>query len=190
MSENRTPLDLLEGKSDSKRLTTSERTNRSMRWSVLFSSKRQDWATPQDLFRELDNEFRFSLDACATSMNAKCRRYFSPTQDGLHQDWGRERVWCNPPYDDIRSWLAKGHQSAQRGALCVFLIPARTDTIAWHEHVMQPNVEVRFIQGRLRFGNATNAAPFPSVLVIFRPPIVRPVQLSLFDNTTGAEEVR
>ena len=151
------------------------------RWSTLFSSRRQDWATPTDLYRDLDEEFHFTLDACAQPETAKCERYFTPDDDGLAQDWGRERVWCNPPYNELYAWLAKGDESSQRGALVVFLIPARTDTRAWHEHVMHAS-EIRFIQGRLRFGNSKNSAPFPSALVIFRPPITRPVQLSLFDN--------
>jgi phage N-6-adenine-methyltransferase len=159
------------------------------RWSTLFSSRRQDWATPQHLYDELTEEFRFTLDPCATRDNAKCERYFTPDDDGLSQDWAKHRVWCNPPYNELYARLRKGDESSRRGALVVFLIPARTDTRAWHEHVMHAS-EIRFIQGRLTFAGATNTAPFPSAIVIFRPPNVRPVQLSLFDNSTGAEEVR
>jgi hypothetical protein len=31
-----------------------------------------------------------------------------------------------------------------------------------------PHAEIRFIRGRIRFGNSPNSAPFPSAVVIFR----------------------
>lgn len=55
---------------------------------VLFSSKRMDWETPQELFNELDREFHFTLDPCATDKTAKCSRYYTKEQDGLKQSWG------------------------------------------------------------------------------------------------------
>ena len=61
----------------------------------MFSSKTDLWATPQDLFNEVDNEFHFDLDVCALPENAKCKRYFSPEMDGLKQDWTGV-CWCNP----------------------------------------------------------------------------------------------
>jgi hypothetical protein len=61
---------------------------------ALFSSNRQDCETPQKLFDEIDAEFGFDLDVCATAANAKCRRYFSPEQDGLKQPW-RGVCWMN-----------------------------------------------------------------------------------------------
>jgi phage N-6-adenine-methyltransferase len=150
------------------------------KWSPLFTSERQDWRTPPDLFKELDEEFHFTLDACALPHNATLPRYFTPDDDGLRQDWAQERVWCNPPYNNLAAWLAKGHDSARKGALCVFLIPARTDTKAWHNHAVHAH-EIRFLKGRLKFGNATNSAPFPSAIAIFRPPLVLPVQLNLWE---------
>jgi len=150
-----------------------------IRWATLFSSNYQDWPTPDDLFRILDAEFHFTLDACATPTNAKCDHYYTLFDDGCSQNWGTERVWCNPPYDETREWLAKGRESAQQGALCVFLIAARTDNRAWHEEAMNAS-EIRFLRGRLRFGNARNTAPFPSAIVIFRPCNKTDEQLSLF----------
>ncbi|HEY3439718.1 MAG TPA: DNA N-6-adenine-methyltransferase [Paludibaculum sp.] len=150
-----------------------------IRWATLFSSDYQDWPTPDDLFRILDAEFHFTLDACATPTNAKCEHYYTVLDDGLSQDWGAQRVWVNPPYDDTRAWLAKGHKSAQAGALVVCLIAARTDNRAWHDYAMSAS-EIRFLRGRLRFGNARNTAPFPSAIVIFRPSNAPDEQLSLF----------
>ena len=149
-----------------------------VQWTTLFSSNDQDWPTPDDLFTILNAEFHFTLDACATPTTAKCERYFTPIDDGLHQDWGTAVVWCNPPYRETPAWLRKARLSAERGALCVLLIASRTDTRAWHEEAMQAS-ELRLLRGRLRFGDAVNTAPFPSAIVIFRPPTVLPVQLSL-----------
>lgn len=56
--------------------------------AAMFSSARQDWATPQDLFDELNKEFHFNLDPCASAENHKCERYFTEEEDGLLQEWG------------------------------------------------------------------------------------------------------
>src|ERR1700674_1506207 len=132
---------------------------------ALFSSCRQDWETPLELFRSLDLEFGFDLDVCATKANAKCQVFFSPDKDGLKQLW-RGTCWMNPPYGRmIGHWMAKAYLSSLAGATVVCLVPARTDTQWWHEFAMRG--EIRFLEGRLRFGGQDNSAPFPSALVIF-----------------------
>lgn len=59
-----------------------------MNTEVMFSSKDMTWATPQDFFDKLNEEFHFTLDPCATKETAKCERYFTKEQDGLRQPWG------------------------------------------------------------------------------------------------------
>ena len=54
---------------------------------VLFSSKKEEWETPQALFNDLNNEFHFTIDVCALPENAKCKRYYTPEIDGLIQEW-------------------------------------------------------------------------------------------------------
>ena len=71
--------------------------NRDMN-KCLFSSKKQNWETPQWLFDKLDHEFHFTIDVASSKENHKCRRYFTEKEDGLSQDWSNEIVWCNPPY--------------------------------------------------------------------------------------------
>lgn len=133
--------------------------------SPHFSSETPEWATPQDLFDLLDAEFGFTLDVCATHDNAKCRDYFTEEDDGLAQRWTGV-CWMNPPYGRaIADWMAKAHQSGDDGATVVCLVPARTDTDWWWEHARYG--EVRFLHGRLKFGDAETGAPFPSALVIF-----------------------
>ena len=135
---------------------------------VMFSSKTDLWETPQEFFDELDREFHFDLDVCATPENAKCSPYYTPEQDGLSQPWTGV-CWCNPPYGrKIGDWVRKGFlASAEGGATVVMLLPARTDTRWFHKYIYG-RAEVRFIKGRLKFGGSKNSAPFPSMVVIFR----------------------
>lgn len=138
-----------------------------MNTDVMFSSKTDLWETPQDFFRALDSEYHFDTDACALPENAKCRNYYTPEMDGLNQDWIGV-CWCNPPYGrKIGDWVRKASESADTGATVVMLLPARTDTKWFHEYIYG-RAEIRFIRGRLKFGGSQNAAPFPSMVVIFR----------------------
>ena len=123
------------------------------------------WSTPQSFFTKYDGEYNFNLDVCASEDNAKCAKYFTETDDGLQQEW--EGVcWMNPPYGrEIIKWMKKAYESSLNGATVVCLVPARTDTIWWHEYAMKGTIE--FIRGRLKFGNSKNSAPFPSAIVVF-----------------------
>jgi phage N-6-adenine-methyltransferase len=135
---------------------------------LMFSSKTCEWETPQELFNKLDAVFHFQADVCANKDNAKCANFYSKEENGLAQDW-LGTCWMNPPYGKgIYDWVKKAYQSAKdNNATVVCLLPARTDTKWWHEFCL--NAEVYFIKGRLKFGDATNSAPFPSAIVIFRP---------------------
>lgn len=133
---------------------------------VMFSSKSDLWSTPDDFFAELDKEFHFTLDVCATADNAKCDDYYTEAMDGLSLKWDGI-VWCNPPYGrNINKWIKKAVNAALGGATVVMLLPARTDTKWFHELVYR-RAEIRFVRGRLKFGGSNNAAPFPSMICIF-----------------------
>lgn len=126
------------------------------------------WATPQDFFDNLNAEFDFQLDVCATAENAKCGKYYTKEQDGLSMPWTGV-CWCNPPYGrEIGKWVAKAYSASAGGATVVMLIPARTDTKWFHDYIYE-KAEIRFVKGRLKFGGSQNSAPFPSMVVIFRP---------------------
>jgi phage N-6-adenine-methyltransferase len=134
--------------------------------NVHFSSNSNEWSTPQDFFDELNKEFDFNLDPCATDENHKCDKYFTQKDDGLKQSWDGYRVFCNPPYGrEINKWVEKASKAV--GGVVVMLIPARTDTRYFHQYIYN-KAEIRFIKGRLRFGGHTNSAPFPSMVVIFK----------------------
>jgi phage N-6-adenine-methyltransferase len=128
--------------------------------SVHFRSESCEWATPQDLFDQLNAEFGFETDVCATAENAKCSAYFTKEQDGLRQEW-KGVCWMNPPYGrEIGKWVKKAYES---NATVVCLLPARTDTRWWHDYCAKG--EIRFLKGRLSF-NGFGTAPFPSAVVI------------------------
>jgi phage N-6-adenine-methyltransferase len=134
--------------------------------SVHFSSATDNWATPQAFFDKLNAEFNFDLDVCADDVNAKCGRFFTKEQDGLAQTW-EGVVWMNPPYGkEIGKWMSKAVESWKEGATVVCLVPSRTDTAWWHDYATQG--EIRFIRGRLKFGNSKTPAPFPSAVIVYR----------------------
>lgn len=137
---------------------------------VVFSHEWEEWETPQRFFDALDVEFHFGIDVCASADNAKCKNFFSIKDDGLSQNWGGYgTIWCNPPYGrQISCWIRKALEESKQGNTTVMLIPARTDTQWFHDYVYQnPDVELRFVRGRLKFGGAQNSAPFPSMVLIF-----------------------
>ena len=136
---------------------------------VHYSSKTNEWSTPQDFFDELDKEFNFTLDPCSTSENAKCAKYFTVEDDGLKQDWSNDVVFMNPPYGrEIKHWIKKAYEESLNGATVVCLIPSRTDTTYWHDYIFGKAYDIRFVRGRLKFGGSKNSAPFPSAVIIYK----------------------
>jgi phage N-6-adenine-methyltransferase len=134
--------------------------------NVHFSSETDLWATPQDFFDKQNAIYNFTLDVCATDDNAKCKKYFTKNDNGLNKEW-HGVCWMNPPYGrEIKQWMHKAYKESLKGVTVVCLVPARTDTVWWHDYAMKGNIE--FIKGRLKFGNAKNSAPFPSALVVFK----------------------
>lgn len=84
----------------------------------MFSSKTDQWATPQKFFDLLNEEFEFTLDPCADEFNHKCSKYYTREQNGLTKDWNNERVFCNPPYGkEIVDWVKKCNQEVFEGGV-------------------------------------------------------------------------
>jgi len=124
---------------------------------LFFSSDLQTGKTPDDLYNILDNEFHFDFDPCP--QNSKF--------DGLTISWKKSN-YCNPPYNNQKAWVEKAYNESLKNKTCVMLLPARTDTILFHNFIFKKAHEIRFIKGRLRFKQYTNNAPFPSMIVIFK----------------------
>lgn len=151
--------------------------------ALMFSSKSDEWSTPQDTFDALHAEFDFQIDLAASVENHKCPAYYSKEDDSLVQPWANDfgqrlRGWLNPPYSRglCGKFIAKAATERKRGFLTVMLLPARTDTKAFHAHIYDASrwqtrdgVYVRLLPGRLKFGGCKDAAPFPSMIVLFLP---------------------
>lgn len=136
--------------------------------AVLYSSRSEEWGTPQAFFDALNAEFGFTLDAAASKENAKCKRYYTKEDNGLWLRW-EPRTWLNPPYGkSIGEWMEKAAREGGFGTI-VCLVPARTDTEWFHRSVWGKAAELRFVRGRLRFEGGDNSATFPSVVIIYRP---------------------
>lgn len=151
--------------------------------AVHFSSKTDDWATPQDLFDKLNAEHGpLMIDVCASVKNRKAPYWFGEgsilAEDGLATHWDvwdfdkhYTKCWMNPPYGrEIGKWIRKAYEESLKGCLVVALLPARVDTRWFHDFILdKPSVGITFLRGRLKFGGAKNCAPFPSMVVVFKP---------------------
>lgn len=148
---------------------------RADKWAVLWSAKSDEWPTDAAVVEEWSRRAGpFTLDAAADAANAKAKHFYTLADDGLSKDWLRDAgggaVWLNPPYSDIEPFVAKAIAESARGCTVVALLPSRTDT-RWFHLVLaaQERCSIYFARGRLRFGDATTGAPFPSLVVVFRP---------------------
>lgn len=128
------------------------------------------WVTPKEFFEPLRKEFDLKIDSAASADNKMLPRYWSIENSAFENHWTGKRIWCNPPYGrkEIYKWVK---QCATGGAsIVVALLPARTDTRWFHDFIYQkPNVEIRFVKGRIKFSGTTGAGKFPSMVVIFKP---------------------
>jgi phage N-6-adenine-methyltransferase len=139
-----------------------------MNTDLMFSSETDEWETPINTFKDLDREFNFTLDVSANDQNHKCDKYYTKEIDGLKQTWGKRSCWMNPPYGrEIGKWVQKAYEESLKESTVVCLLPARTDTRWFHNYCVKG--EIRFIKGRLKFGNCKHNAPFPNMIVIFKP---------------------
>ena len=140
------------------------------------SSVDDTWTTPPKFFNDVNAEFGFTLDAAALKGSTLVPdNWYGPDHDDLDRrdalvrDWAEDSnggpVWLNPPYGrGINAWVAKAYEESKKGITVVCLVPARTDTNWWWDSCVHH--EIRFIKGRLKFGDGKNSAPFPSALVV------------------------
>ena len=136
--------------------------------SGIFTSRTDEWQTPKKVFNALNKEFNFVVDAAATKENAKCTIFWSKENSAPLSEWWRYRsIFINPPYSQNESFMKMAYEAGQF-ATVVVLTPCRTDTKWWHKYAMKAD-EIRFIEGRLKYNDGKQSAPFPSCVVIFRP---------------------
>ena len=108
-----------------------------------------DWKTPKAFYDQLDERFNFDFDPCPYKHDM--------SWDGLQISW-QERNFVNPPYSQklLKAFLIKGIQESQQRKLCVFLIPASTDTKLFHEVILQNATKIEFVKGRIKFEGYNN----------------------------------
>ncbi|MCP4573313.1 MAG: adenine methyltransferase [bacterium] len=129
---------------------------------------RDDWGTPTVFFLHLMMEFGFTVDAAASDANHLLEKYWTKETDGLAQDWYRQHVYVNPPWDhkSLKAWTAKAwEESRALGTVVVMLVPVKSDQSWWHDYAIR--AEVRFIRGRITFKGAESSYPGDCALLIF-----------------------
>jgi hypothetical protein len=129
---------------------------------IMFSSKSTNWRTPPELYKQLDDEFHFTLDVCPPNH----------VIDSLSIPWSNNICYMNPPYGhEIIKWVEKAWlEMTMNNVTTVALLPARTDTKWFWDYCIKQ--EIRLIKGRIRFLNDDKdemPAPFPSLIVVFKP---------------------
>jgi phage N-6-adenine-methyltransferase len=141
------------------------------------TSDLNDWGTPRWLFVLLAQEFRFTLDVCATKANAMVPgNFISPEEDGLTTSWAKRVrggvAWMNPTYDRmLAEWMRKAYyESSKMTTVC--LIPARVNQKFWWDSVLPG--EIRFLKSTLKYtrgGVEMPQAPFASAVVVLGPKV-------------------
>lgn len=126
--------------------------------SAVSRSIAGEWETPDELFKELDSKYHFTLDACARPENAKCKKFFTVKEDGLAQDWKGHTVFCCPPSGrgNLSRWVQKAAKEAKKkGTTVVMLLPVSTDSKWFQENIyLQPGVKIKFLPERVKFVNS------------------------------------
>lgn len=101
-----------------------------------------DWKTPDDFYKKLDDVFHFDFDPCPYQANF----------DGLSMEWGGVN-FVNPPYSRRlkEAFVNKALEESRKGKVCVLLLPVSTSTALFHD-VIKPNAKkIEFVRGRLKF---------------------------------------
>lgn len=142
-----------------------------------------DWRTPPWLFRYLDTEFKFDVDAAASRKNSLCRATFTKNKHSALKtaSWsyalmrGYRQFFMNPPFNNIAPFLHMALAGSLRGATVVCLLPARVE-VAWAHGIVYSHArEIRFIRGRVRYYHSSRQGRpnFPSMIVVFGPGVRR-----------------
>ena len=113
-----------------------------------------NYATPPELYNELNKEFSFNFDPCPYNEG-------DIINDGLKIDWGKSN-FVNPPYSQKlkEQFIIKGIEEMKKGNVSVFLIPVSTSTKLFHDYIKPNASEIRFLKGRVKFGKINNNGEF------------------------------
>lgn len=145
---------------------------------IMFSNKSDEYETPDLLFEKLHTLMNFSLDPAASDLSHVLDNYYTIEDDGLSKSWDNERWFINPPYSKAKAWLGRAADEFISGnSDGVLLVPARTETVYWHDNIWPIAHYVLFLRGRLKFVNKTlpsygnggkpSSAPYPSAVIFY-----------------------
>ena len=144
--------------------------------------------TTMEWVKRIANVDAFDLDVAACAESHHARRYYTKEVDGLRQMWSAARIFCNPPYSDLRPWLEKAWYEITHGEaeVIAMLLPAnRTEQPFWQQ-LVEPlrdghgshhhaKLSTHFVPSRVRYGYPGNptgigsgSPPFASVLLVWR----------------------
>jgi len=144
-----------------------------------FKTENQSWETPDELFNILNEEFLFDIDVAANNNNKKCDKFINEKKNALIKEW-EGTCWLNPPYggkreNSLKNWVKRAfEQSRKKNCVVVMLIPARTNTIWWHEYIMRAK-EIRLIRGRPKFKGNIHGLPWPLAIIVFCEESEKPI---------------
>jgi site-specific DNA-methyltransferase (adenine-specific) len=129
-------------------------------------SGKQDWQTPPEFLDAVEGRFGpIGYDLAASEGQQVCPCYFTPDDDSLTQDWTwlpANVAWLNPPFADIRPWVAKAAECAELARWTLVLVPASVGTGWWRDHVLGKCMA--FGVPRMTFVGAS--APYPKDLAL------------------------
>lgn len=134
---------------------------------MVTSKASDEWYTPQWLVDQCAAEFGpFDTDPAATPATSQAPVFYTMDDDGLAQIW-KGRVWLNPPYSQVGTWMAKARAEVdmENAELVVCLVPARVDA-RWYRSAAAIASVVRILPQRVKFGGCQDSAPFPSAVIV------------------------
>lgn len=121
--------------------------------------RKQDRCTPRYFFEELDLKFNFTLDGASEDHNALLVKHSTLDKP---VSWEGERVFCNPPWNDIKTFIEFG----PKADVAVFLVPARCNA-RWFHRALQLGAIPEYFQGRLNFSGGGSGNPVDCCLLVF-----------------------
>ncbi len=131
------------------------------------------YRTPPWLFRLLDEEFHFTLDAASDDTNHLCTRYLTEAENALEADWTMDRTFCNPPFDPVIPWARKFAETSAQGGLVVAVLPLSPDTSWSRMYVDGIAAEARMCDRRVQYldplGRPTNKVRGLTLVAVYHP---------------------
>ena len=162
--------------------------------SALFTSKKEDWCTPESFIRLVESVAPIAFDPCwSKDAVFDPKMVLTKEDDALSADWleysvrprmhkrlwgmrmnGRDYkpglIYINPPYGrEIISWIRKMSETwnemyAFGWSMQMVSLLPARTDTKWFSLLCESASQICFLRGRLRFVGAASSAPFPSMV--------------------------